>query len=143
MGLFTDLFSFIAPKKQLGKPEVFYLMGGSTYEADIAGEENYQAALESLCGPRLPGGVYQFETARLVVSDRTNSNKNSVRVEIRGQLVGHLRLGDTIRYRRYLNAQGMPNAYGECQALIKGGWFSSDGRHGPFYVALDLPAWAP
>jgi hypothetical protein len=142
MGLFTDLFSSIVPKKRSGMPEILYFMGDSAYEVDIAGEENYQAALESLCGPRLPQGVYQFETARLVVNDKTGSNKNSVRVEIRGRLVGHLSLEDTIRYRRYLNAKGLPNAYGQCQAVIKGGWVSSDGRHGPFYVALDLPTLA-
>lgn len=139
MGLFTDLFSSIVPKKKSGKKEVIYLLGDSAYETEIAGEVNFQDVLEALCGPRLPQGVYQVETARLVVNDRINSNKNAVRVEIRGRQVGFLNLEDTIRYRRYLNAKGKPTAHGQCQAVIKGGWVSADGRHGPFYVSLDLP----
>ena len=143
MSLFTDFFSSIVPRKQTGKPEVIYLSGDSTYETDIVGEVNHQDTLEGLCRARLPGGVYQFETARLVVSDRVDSNKNAVRVEVRGRLVGYLSVADTIRYRRYLNAKGKSAAHGQCQAVIKGGWISSDGRHGPFFVALDLPALVP
>ena len=141
MGLFTNLFSSILPKPLSSKKEVVYLSGNASYEMDITGEEDYQAALEDLCGPRLPEGVNQVETAWLVVADnKTNSNKNAVRVEIQGRLVGYLNLEDTIRYRRYLNAKGKPKAHSQCRALIKGGWVNSDGCLGPYYVALDILA---
>ena len=141
MSLFTNLFSSIIPKSQPSKKEVVYLSGNASYEMDITGEADYQAALEDLCGPRLPEGVNRIETAWLVVNDnRTDSNKNAVRVEIQGRLVGFLNLEDTIRYRRYLNAKGKPKAHGQCRALIKGGWVNSDGSQGPYYVALDILA---
>jgi hypothetical protein len=144
MGLFTNLFSSIVPKPQSSKKQVVYLSGDGSYAMDITGEGDHQAALEDLCGPRLPQGVNQLETAWLVVNDnRTDSNKNAVRVEIRGGLVGFLSLEDTIRYRRYLNAKGMPKAQGQCRAVIKGGWVDSDGGKGPYYVALDILALTP
>ena len=141
MGLFTNLFSSIIPKPQANEKEVVYLSGNASYEMDITGEADFQAVLEDLCGPRLPEGVHQVETAWLLVIDnKTDSNKNAVRVEIRGRLVGYLNLEDTIRYRRYLNAKGKPKAHGQCRALIKGGWVNSDGSQGPYYVALDILA---
>jgi hypothetical protein len=141
MGLFTDLFSSVIPKPQSSKKEIIYLSGDASYGMDITGEEDYQDALEDLCGPRLPQGVNQFENALLVVTDnKTGSNKNAVRVEIQGKLVGYLSLEDTIRYRRYLNAKGKPKAHGQCRAVIKGGWVNSDGGKGPYYVALDILA---
>ena len=143
MSLFTNLFSFISAEPQSSKKEVVNLAGDATYAMDITGEEDYQAALEDLGGPRLPEGVHQIETARLVLADnKTGSNRNAVRVEIRSRLVGYLSLEDTIRYRHYLHAKGKPNAYGQCRTLIKGGWVTSDGVQGPYYVALDILALA-
>jgi hypothetical protein len=143
MGLFTNFFSSIGLTQSSGKKEVVYLLGDARYDLQITGEENYQVALEELCGPRHPKGVQQFETAWLVVDEQNDSNKKAVRVEIRGKLVGYLDRDATVRYRRYLNARGTPKAWGQCQAVIRGGWLSSDGRKGPYYVALDIPELAP
>lgn len=144
MSLLSDLFSSVIAKPQPGNQNVIHLSGDGTYAMDITGEENYQTALEDLGGPRLPEGVHQVETARLVIADnRTGSNRNAVRVEIRGQLVGYLSLQDTIQYRHYLRTRGKSNVYGQCSALITGGWVTPDGTQGPYYVALDIPAFAP
>ena len=141
MSLFTNLFSSIIPKPRSSKQEVVYLSGDDSYGMEITREGDYQAALEDLCGSRLPQGVSHFETAWLVVNDnRTGSNNNAVRVEIRGRQVGYLSLEDTIQYRRYLSTKGMPKAHGQCRAVIKGGWVNSDGGKGPYYVALDILA---
>src|SRR6266496_3354445 len=112
MGLFTSLFS---PKAQRlsDKKEVVFLMGAARYELEIAGEEHYQAALEAMCGPRVPRGVNQFETAWLVLED-----KNAVRVEIGGKQVGYLSPEAANLYRRQLIARGTPRAIGQCQAVI-------------------------
>lgn len=139
MGLFTDILSPFILTSQSKKKEVVYLSGDSTYPMDITGEEDFQAALEELGGPRLPEGVNRVETASLVIADnRTGSNRNAVRVEIKSKVVGYLSLEDTFRYRRYLNAKKKPKAQGQCRALIKGGWVHPDGSQGPFYVALDI-----
>ena len=143
MSLLTNLFSSMIAVPQSSSKEVVHLSGDATYAMDITGEEDYQAALEDLGWPRQSEGVHQIETARLVIADnRTGSNRNAVRVEIRGQLVGYLSLQDTIQYRHYLHAKGKPNAYGQCRALIKGGWVTPDGTEGPYYVALDISALA-
>lgn len=144
MSLFSSLFSSSTARPQSSSKEVLRLSGDGTYAMDITGEENYQTALEDLGGPRLPEGVHQVETARLVIADnRTGSNRNAVRVEIRGQLVGYISLQDTIQYRHYLRTRGKSNVYGQCSALITGGWVTPDGTQGPYYVALDIPAFTP
>ena len=139
MGLFTGLFSSNVQEQPSGKQEVAMLMGAGNFELRIVGEAHYQAALEVLCGPRLPKGVNQFETARLILEDKNPHDKNAVRVEIRRKQVGYLSREAAIRYREQLKAQGRPNANGQCQAVIRGGWVSSDGRKGSYLVWLDLP----
>jgi hypothetical protein len=141
MSLFTELFSSILPIYPTRKKEVVYLQSSGNYELEITGEVDYQDALEELCGPRQPGGVRQFETARLILDERRayHTNKNAVRVEIRGKLVGFLDLEVTGRYRRYLSTKGALKACGQCEAVIWGGWITSDGSKGPYYVSLDMP----
>jgi hypothetical protein len=135
MGLFTNLFSSKAQEKPVVKKEVVFLMGTANFELEITGVERFQTALETICGPRLPKGVNRFETAWLILED-----KNAVRVEIRGKQVGYLSPEAAILYRRQLIAKGKPRANGQCQAVIKGGWISSDGRKGPYCVWLDIPS---
>jgi len=139
MGLFTNLFSSKAPPQPAVKKEVVFLLGTAKFELEITGEEHYQAALEAVCGPRQPRGVNRFETAWLILEDIHPNGKNAVRVEIRGKKVGYLSREAAIKYRQQLLARGKPNAVGQCQAVIKGGWISSDGRKGPFCVWLDIP----
>ncbi len=143
--VFTDLFSSILPRNSSSKKEVVYLQGAGNYEMDISGEESYQADLEELCGPRQPDGVRQLEVARLMLDHKRaySTNRNVVRVEIRGKQVGYLSLEATIQYRRYLAAKGAPKARGQCPAVIWGGWVSPDGSKGPYYVSLDMPDLIP
>ena len=138
MGLFTSLFSPKAQQKSSGKGEVVTLMGAAQFELEITGEEHYQAALEAICGPRASRGVNRFETAWLILEDKNRQDKNAVRVEIRGKQVGYLLPETAIIYRQQLVARGTPKASGRCQAVIRGGWVSSDGRKGPYSVSLDI-----
>ncbi|HJR79419.1 MAG TPA: hypothetical protein VJ821_05050 [Anaerolineales bacterium] len=133
MGLFTSLFSSKVSEQPSGKNEVAVLMGIGNFDMEIAGTAHYQAALEAICGPRLSNGVNRFETACLILDD-----KNRVRVEIRRKLVGYLSPENAGRYGELLKARGTPKARGQCQAAIRGGWVSSDGRKGPYHVWLDL-----
>lgn len=141
MSLFTSLFSLKAPEKQAAsRPETVVLMGGARYEVEIVGAEHYQPALEAICGPRQSNGIRRFETARLILEDKHPQDRHAVRVEIRCRPVGYLNPEQAVAYRQLLVKRGAPRALGQCQALITGGWYSSDGRKGPFEVNLDLPS---
>jgi hypothetical protein len=135
MGLFTSLFPPKVQQKPAAKKEIVMLIGNAKFELEITGEERYQAALEAICGPRVPKGVNRFETAWLMLEET-----NAVRIEIRGKPVGYLSPEAAIQYRRQLIEKGKPGANGQCQAVIKGGWISSDGRKGPYSVWLDTPS---
>lgn len=138
MGLFASLFSSIVEEKPSRKKETVVLTGLARFDHQIMGEERFQAALEAICGPRVARGVNQVETAHLVPEDKTAQDKNAVRVEIRGRQVGYLTPNAAVQFHRQLKAKNMPNANGQCQAVIRGGWVSSDGRKGPYEVWLDM-----
>ncbi len=137
MGLFTSLFSGNVQKKPAAKQEIVVLLGIAKFEQQIAVVD--QPTLEAICGPRVPRGVNRFETAWLYLEDKNPHDKNAIRVQIRGKQAGYLHHEDAMLYRQYLTASGKPGAIGQCQAVIRGGWLSSDGRKGPYEVWLDLP----
>ena len=139
MGLSTSLFSSNASQKLPAREKVVFLLGPGNFDLEIVGTAGFQAALETICGARLPEGVQRFETAGLIVEDKNPRDKNAVRVEIRRQPVGYLSREAASLYRQQLEARGTPNAVGQCQAVIRGGWESSDGRKGPYEVWLDIP----
>jgi hypothetical protein len=136
MGLFTNLFSS-TPKNKTRKDFVF-LMGHYKFDVEVTGEKNFQAALEAICGPRVPTGKQHYENAWLIQEEKDPQN-NRVCVEIRGRQVGYLSPVTAVKYRKHLESQGTPGVDGQCQALIQGGWMSSDGRKGLYSVSLDLP----
>ena len=139
MGLFTSLFASQAPAQPSTKKALVYLSGAARFEIENTGEEHYQAALEAICGPRVRTGINRYETALLKLEDKNPHDQNAVRVEILGKQIGYLSPKAAILYRQQLIARGMPKGIGQCAAVIRGGWVSSDGRKGPYYVWLDLP----
>jgi hypothetical protein len=139
MGIFTNLFAPKAQQKPSSRKEIISLTAGLKFETDVVETEPFQNALEALSGGRTPRGVSRFETAQLILDNRNPRDPNSVCVEIRGKQVGTLHPEDAIRYRHQLIVKGTPTAIGQCQAVIRGGWISSDGRKGDYEVWLDLP----
>jgi hypothetical protein len=139
MGIFTNLFSPKAQEKPSGKKEIISLTDGLKFGLEVVETEQYQSILEALSGGRTPRGIRRFETAQLILDNRNRQDPNSVCVEIRGKQVGSLHPEDAIRYRHQLIVKGTPTAIGQCQAVIQGGWISSDGRKGDYEVWLDLP----
>jgi len=145
MSLFTNILSFIAPEKtktpaRQEKPETFVLIGSSNYEHQIASAAQDQRALEVLFGPHKPQGIHRFATAWLIPEENNPHDRNAVRVAIHGKAVGYLRPSDALHFHHQCFEQEKPNAIGQCQAVVTGGWASSDGRKGPFEVWLDLPS---
>jgi hypothetical protein len=137
MSLFTNFFSSIGKNKN--KKEFVVLIGLARFDVEASGVRNHQPALEAICGPRLPTGIRRHATAWLIQDDKNPPDKNRVRVEIRGRQVGYLSPEIAAQYLKHLEARGTPEADGQCQALIQGGWMSSDGRKGPYRVSLDFP----
>jgi hypothetical protein len=141
MGLFTSLFSLKGQRKPSSPREVAILMGAAKFDMEILVED--QTAFEAICEPRLPMGINRYETAWLYLDNKNPKDKNAVAVVIRERLVGYLNSEAAKFYRQHIIAKGMPTAVGECQAVIRGGWVSSDGRKGPYQVWLDLPRLYP
>jgi hypothetical protein len=139
MGIFTNLFSPRTQQKASSRKEIISLTAGLKFELEVVDTERFQSALQALGGSRAPRGISRFETAQLILENKNPRDPNAVYVEIRGKQVGFLRPGDAIRYRHQLIVKGTPNAIGQCQAVIKGGWISADGREGDYEVWLDLP----
>ena len=139
MGIFTNLFSPKAQEKTSTRKEIISLTAGLKFDLEVVGTETYQSALANLGGPRAPKGISRFETAQLILDNKNPRDPNAVYVEIRGKQVGFLHSEDAIRYRHRLIVKGTPHAIGQCQAVIRGGWISSDGREGDYEVWLDLP----
>jgi hypothetical protein len=138
MGIFTNLFSPNVQAKPSSKKDSIVLLGAAKFEHEVRVGEEHQATLEALCGKRVPRGVNRFESARLFVEDKNRNDINAVRVEIKGKSVGYLAPVDAVAFREHLSGKGLPKAIGECQAAIRGGWISSDGRKGDYEVWLDL-----
>jgi hypothetical protein len=136
MSLFASLFISKVPEQPSasGKKELVYLMGTAKFQENILDDEHYQTVLEAICGPRRPQGVKCYETVSLKLED-----KNAVRVEIQGKQVGYLRPEAASLFRQQLIARGFPKGVGQCAAVIRGGWVSTDGSKGPYEVWLDLP----
>ena len=138
MSIFSKLFSSDEPEEPSGEQETLFLRGAATFSVEIVGEEHYQAAFEAICGPRVANGINRFVTAWLILDDKNRQDNTAVRVEIQRKLVGYLRHETAVRYRRGLQRSSTPKAIGQCQAVIRGGWLSSDGRKGPFHLLLDI-----
>jgi hypothetical protein len=141
MGVFSNLFS--PPAKNKVKKELVVLVGLADFQVEVLAGRNGQAALEAICGRRIPTGVRRYETARLVQDNQNPHDKQRVRVLIRGRQVGILPPRMAVQYRSYLASQGTPDADGQCQALIQGGWLSAGGRKGDYLVSLDFPIYGP
>lgn len=125
-------------KSANAEPDIAVLRGNREFALEVVGESYYQDALEQICGPRTRESVEQEHTARLILEDNNPRDKNAVRVEIDGKHVGYLSREVAKTYRQQIKNGGMPNAIGECQALIKGGW-DRDGKKGNYGVWLDIP----
>ena len=134
MSLFASLFLSKVSDQPSGKKELVYLMGTAKFQNEIIDDEHYQSVLEAICGPCKPQGAKCYETASLKLE-----GENAVRVEIEGKQVGYLSPETASLFRQQLIARGMPKGVGQCAALIRGGWITSDGSKGPYKVLLDLP----
>jgi hypothetical protein len=123
MGLFSWLF----------KPKASELRGPGSFSIEVVGESHYQAVLESICGKRKEAGENKFVVAELILDDANPHDNQAVRVEIYGNVVGHLSRAMAKKYRTSKRA-----ARSRCQANIRGGWKRKGNDLGSYGVWLDF-----
>jgi cation transport ATPase len=108
------------------------------YTFDIVGEASYQKALQSIAGGRTDQSV-EIETEAKVSPERGNKHdKNAVRVEIGGKIVGYLSRADAVKFRKLMKDKGLKQRAVMCPALIVGGWDRGRSDRGNFGVRLDF-----
>lgn len=101
---------------------------------EVVGESNYQAALLAVSGGKTPDGPAQTEHLAQLVAEPSNPyDRNAVRVEIDGRLVGYLPRQFAGRLSAVLREIEGPAM---CQARITGGWDRGGGDTGSFGVVL-------
>lgn len=104
---------------------------------EIVGESNYQSALEKHAGPKTETGV-DHSCEVLLICERANKfDKNAVRVEICGDIVGYLSRVDAESFREMLVEEDFRGAKVKAPAKINGGWRREDGE-GHYGIVLDL-----
>jgi len=92
-------------------------------EQHVVGESNYQAALEHAAGGRTPDGcATSLVAAQLVREPRNRYDRNAVRVDIAGQVVGYLPRADAPRYHQLVTALWEQGVAATCWARLTGGW---------------------
>lgn len=101
-----------------------------TYNFNIVGEGSYQSNLKKIAGPKEEQSKFHQCSAK-VTSEPTNKfDKNAIKVEINGMLVGYLSKGDAQKLvGRRVNKV--------VSAVIDGGWDDSDGE-GSYGVKLGI-----
>ncbi len=107
--------------------------GEKAFRLEVVGESNYQNALENICNGKSEEGADEVVPAQLIPEDTNPYDKNAVRVEIKGSIVGYLSRPDAVAYRSLCAAKTS-----ECNARIRGGWVRGGGDCGDFGVRLDF-----
>jgi hypothetical protein len=108
-------------------------------DQEVVGESSYQDALLAVAGGRTPDGTaVRLVTAQLVREPSNPHNRNAVRVDVGGAIVGYLPREDAKRFHRLLaelEADGLPAT---CRASLTGGWDRGPSDRGHIGVVLDV-----
>lgn len=102
----------------------------TSYVYNIVGEQSYQNNLKKIAGPKEEESKF-FECYAKVSSEPFNQyDKNAVKVEINGLLVGYLSKGEAAKLAGKVINKTVP-------AVIDGGWFDADSE-GSYGVKLAI-----
>lgn len=115
-----------------------WLKGDDSFPLAVIGEGNYQEALEDISGGYPEEGVNLVVWGDLIPDITNQYDKNAVRVEIGGQLVGHLSREEAKAFRDRVAKERRQEESFRCKANIRGGWDRGDGDVGSFGVKLDV-----
>lgn len=87
---------------------------------DVVGESFYQPAIRAACSWKPGADTFHECMAELVPEPTNEHDPNCIRVEIDGQLVGHLSRADAIRLGPSVRAGIAQQGSGMCRAVIAG-----------------------
>jgi len=105
-------------------------------EIEITGESHYQDALIKLFGAYSKDGVFEHCSANLVAEPSNKYDKNAVRCEIGGLLVGYVNKDEAEDIAAHLRRQRQPSMV--VNSNVKGGWNRSRSDQGPYGVTVEL-----
>lgn len=117
-------------KKTTGETSRNPGLNNTSYGYNIVGEQSYQNNLKKIAGPKEEESKF-FECYAKVSSDPFNQyDKNAVKVEINGLLVGYLSRSEAAKLAGKVINKTVP-------AVIDGGWFDADSE-GSYGVKLAI-----
>lgn len=126
----TSTYRHSLPNKVITSTNTTTMRSATTYNFNIVGEGSYQSNLKKIAGPKEEQSKFHQCSAK-VTSEPTNKfDKNAIKVEINGMLVGYLSRGDAQKLvGRRVNKV--------VNAVIDGGWDDNDGE-GSYGVKLGI-----
>ena len=102
-------------KKEVSETNINPALSNTSYAYNIVGEQSYQNNLKKIAGPKEEESKF-FECYAKVSSEPFNQyDKNAVKVEINGLLVGYLSKGEAAKLAGKVVNKTVP-------AVIDGGW---------------------
>ena len=115
-------------KKSTSETKINPTLNNASYIYNIVGEQSYQNNLKKIAGPKEEKSKF-FECYAKVSSEPFNQyDKNAVKVEINGLIVGYLSKSEAAKLSGKVVNKTVP-------AVIDGGWFDADGE-GSYGVKL-------
>ncbi len=106
-------------KKAANETNINPTLSNASYIYNIVGEQSYQNNLKKIAGPKEEKSKF-FECYAKVSSEPFNQyDKNAVKVEINGLIVGYLSKGEAVKLAGKVINKTVP-------AVIDGGWDDSD-----------------
>ncbi|WP_062034537.1 hypothetical protein [Acinetobacter sp. BMW17] len=106
-------------KKAANETNINPALSNASYLYNIVGEQSYQNNLKKIAGPKEEKSKF-FECYAKVSSEPFNQyDKNAVKVEINGLIVGYLSKGEAVKLAGNVINKTVP-------AVIDGGWDDSD-----------------
>ena len=111
----AGIWYVLKAKKAVNKKSVNPTLSNASYSYNIVGEQSYQNNLKKIAGPKEEESKF-FECYAKVSSEPYNQyDKNAVKVEINGLLVGYLSKGEAAKLAGKVINKTVP-------AVIDGGW---------------------
>ena len=129
VGLFSGVFS---------AKQTYIAKSSGRFNQEIVGESHYQRQLKKLCGGYSKDGSRVEADALLVPEDKNRHDKNAVRIEVAGKIVGYLSRQDAKYFRRKVKKTEAAEKNVTCKALIVGGKKLGLFERSNFGVWLDL-----
>ena len=109
------VFAIVFVTQAVNKKSVNPTLSNASYSYNIVGEQSYQNNLKKIAGPKEEESKF-FECYAKVSSDPFNQyDKNAVKVEINGLLVGYLSKSEAAKLSSKVVNKTVP-------AVIDGGW---------------------